>query len=580
MFTRRDLLKAGVISGAALALPWNVRRAFAAGALDPGTLTKYVDALPLLRVAQPIGDIGGIPLYEIGMTAFKQRLHRDLAKTTVWGYDGSFPGPTFETRTNEAIKVRWTNQLPKQHIFTVDPTIHGADGTPAVRTVAHLHGAFVEPESDGYPEAWFTQDFAKKGPAFEKRIYDYSNRQRGTTLWYHDHALGITRLNVCAGLAGLYIIRDAAEDRLGLPSGEFEIPLLIQDRLFNTDGSLLFPDQGGVPDVHPNWVPEFFGDTALVNGKVWPRLDVEPRQYRFRIVNGSNARFYNLKLRDYQGVASESKPAGPSFTQIGSDGGLLASPVNVPRLLIAPGERADVVIDFTKFAGQSLVVLNNAKAPFKGLGAPEDDEAPLAEVMVFNVAPVRSGFGTIVIPSTLRNVPRLSEASAVKTRDLGLFEIADPVSGEPTSGRLSDLMWEDPVTENPALGSTEIWRIFNTTEDVHPIHVHLVQFNVLDRQGFDAAAYLAARDAGLNPELKDFIVGSRIAPDPNEMGRKDTVRAAPGQVTRIIAKFDFPGRYVWHCHILDHEDNEMMRPYDIVGPAAAAMPLSSEDSPN
>lgn len=263
-----------------------------------GTLIKFVDALPVPAIIAPVGLVGGVPLFDVGMREFRQKLHRDLPATTLWGYNGMYPGPTFEARRGHPIAVRWRNQLPGNHMLQIAPTIHGAEPPiPEVRTVVHVHGLKVLPESDGYPEAWFTNGFAQTGPFFDRQIYHYPNDQPATGLWYHDHALGITRLNLYTGLEGFYFIRDDDERDLNFPSGPYELPLMIQDRLLNPDGSLNYPVSDNSDfEVPPFWVPEFFGDTVLVNGKVWPHLEVEPRKYRFRMLNASNARFYHLSL--------------------------------------------------------------------------------------------------------------------------------------------------------------------------------------------------------------------------------------------------------------------------------------------
>lgn len=245
--------------------------------------------------------------------------------------------------------VKWINDLPFEHLLPVDRSIEGAEPKhPSVRTVVHLHGGRVLPENDGFPEAWFTKDCKKRGPKFLHEVYYYPNCQRPAPLWYHDHALGITRLNVYAGLAGLYFIRDKHEESLNFPSGKFEIPLLIQDRSFYPNGELFYPSQPDPlppvsPSPNPSIVPEFFGDTFFVNGKVWPYLEVEPRKYRFRIYNGSNARFFQLQLS-----------SGQTFVQIGSDGGLFEEPVYVNEIILAPAERADVIVDFSLYKGQKL----------------------------------------------------------------------------------------------------------------------------------------------------------------------------------------------------------------------------------
>jgi spore coat protein A, manganese oxidase len=559
---RRAFLKLSGAAGATLALGGGalsllrVRRAEGGG-----TLTPFVDPLPVPDVISPSGFHEGVPLFTVTMRQFRQKLHRDLPPTTLWGYNGQYPGPTFEARRGRPIAVQWRNDLPTTHMLPLDPTLHGDEPpTPEVRTVVHLHGHKVLPESDGYPEAWFTKGFAQTGPFFQNRTYHYPNDQQATTEWYHDHALGITRLNLYTGLEGFYLIRDHVEDDLDLPSGPFEIPLMIQDRSFNDDGSLFYPVQSpGDPEIPPVWVPEFFGDTVLVNGAVWPFLEVEPRRYRFRILNASNARFYHLTLNQstHEGV-SLGRP-GPKFVQIGTDGGLLPAPVHLADLTIGPAERFDVIIDFSDAEGRFFVLNNDAKAPF-----PDGDDVVPADVMLFKVTRRLRGRDGSSIPRSLSPVPLLSPRDAVKTRDLVLIELAS-AQDNPIMG-LIDVPWADPVTEDPKEGSIEIWRLINTTGDAHPIHIHLVQFQILDRQPFDVEQYPA----------RLVFTGPRVTPPANERPAfKDTVKAMPGEVTRLIARFDLPSgtrarrgekfRYVLHCHILEHEDNDMMRPYDVVG---------------
>jgi spore coat protein A len=528
---------------------------------DGVQLAKFVDPLPIPPVIQSTGFSDGVPLYVVTMRQFRQKLHRDLPATTLWGYNGLYPGPTFEARRGKPIAVQWKNSLPTTHMLPLDPTLHGDEPpTPQVRTAVHLHGHKVLPDSDGYPEAWFTNNFAQTGPFFETRTYDYPNDQPATTLWYHDHALGITRLNLYTGLEGFYILRDRVEDALNLPRGPYEIPLMIQDRAFAADGSLLYPIQTlGDPEVPPIWVPEFFGDSVLVNGKVWPFIEVEPRKYRFRILNASNARFYHLTLNESGSTGVSTDIPGPAFNQIGTDGGFLPAPVRLTDLTIGPAERFDVVIDFAGADGKFFVLNNDAKAPF-----PDGDDIVPTDVMLFKVTKRLQGRDTSSLPRSLASVPLLDPSAAAGVRDLVLIENAS-ARDNPIEG-LIDTHWDEPVTETPRAGSIEIWRLINTTGDAYPIHVHLVQFQILDRQPFDV------------DQFPDHLVftGPRVSPPPNERpAAKDTVKAFPGEVTRIIAKFDLPTgtrvgrgekfRYVFHCHILEHEDNDMMRPYDVVG---------------
>ena len=491
--------------------------------LDVSSLAQFVDPLPIPEIAKsnelrpsPDNPAIKLPYYRIPMREFSAKLHRDLKPTRQWGYGASSPGPTFETRSGQGVLVEWVNELPDKHFLPIDHSIHGAEADkPDVRTVVHLHGAKAPAESDGYPENWFVRG--------KSALCHYPNQQEAATLWYHDHALGINRLNVFAGLIGMFVVRDEFEDALGLPRGKYEIPLVVYDRIIDLEGQLNYPVSG---DEKKPWTPEVFGDAILINGKLFPYLEVEPRKYRFRVLNGSNARFFHL---------SWSK--GQTY-QIGSDQGLLAAPVKLDNVSLAPAERADVVVDFSGLGGSNVVLKNDIFA-----------------VMQFRVA--RSGGrDSKALPERLRPVPKIAEGSAVKTRTLSLVEVDDLVQ-RPVTMLLNNAHWKMPVTETPVLNSTEIWELVNTTDDSHPIHLHLVRFQILDRRSFSIDEYW---NSG-----KIKYKAPAVPPEPAEAGWKDTVRADPGMVTRIIARFEgFPGRYVWHCHILEHEDNEMMRPFDVV----------------
>jgi spore coat protein A len=552
----------GAITGAgALLLPRKI-----AFAQSSPSLARFVDPLPIPPVITP-----GFGTVDIHMTQFKQKLHRDLPSTTLWGYNGIYPGPTFETRSGRPISVQWLNDLPSRHLLPIDHTIHGAESTvPDVRTVVHLHGAKVFGDSDGYPEAWFTNGFRQTGPFFSNRVYRYPNDQDAMALWYHDHGLGITRLNVLAGLAGMYFVRDSVEDALPIPKGRYEVPLMIQDRLFNPDGSLLYPvqDPGVSPPIPPVWIPEFFGDTALVNGKVFPYLEVEPRKYRFRFLNACNARFLHMTL-----VNSRDPRESLLFYQIGADQGFLPKPVTLGDLLMGPAERYDIVIDFSGKAGKSFTLMNDGPSPFPGGGG-----ADLPQIMQFRVTRPLSQ-PDHALPSTLAPVPLLDPSRARQTRQLLLSEDDDPTTGDPIEGMLGTvaagpLHWSSPVTEDPRTNSTEIWELYNVTTDGHPIHVHLVRFQVLNRQKFDLNLFQSTG--------RIRFIAPPEAPGANERPAwKDVVKAFPGDpdngvglVTRIIQKFELPNNasappqgvppYVWHCHILEHEDNDMMRPYNLL----------------
>jgi spore coat protein A len=524
-------------------------------------LRKFVDPLPRLRPARQIGELEGSPLYDIAAKPVRRRLHRDLPSTPLWGYDGQFPGPTLDIRRGQRVFVRWRNEIIGPDFLipqAFDAHLHGTDhGEPATKTVVHVHGAVVPPESDGQPDAWFTTGFGQRGPEWTQETYAYPNQQEACTLWYHDHAIGQTRLNVYAGLAGAYIIRDDEEDALGLPSGEHEIPLIIQDRSFAPDGSLTYPasEFTGSADHPGPWVPEFFGDTILVNGRVWPYLQVEPRKYRLRIINGSNARFYRLRLSD-----------GRPFTQIGTDQGLLSAPAEITRLLLAPAERADVIVDFRGARGTRMRLMNDAPSPHPDGRAP--DPRTTANVVEFRVNKPLVRPDTRSIPRMLRAIAPLPEQGA--TMRYMAFREYEDAKGEPVMVLLNGRKWHGPVNVRPRLGSTEVWQLINTTKDAHPIHLHLVRFQVLDRQRFDRTAYLrdwGAERPGEGPDpiaVEPYLHGAREAPPPHERGWKDTVRSDPGEVVRIIARFDgHTGKYPWHCHMLEHEDNEMMLQFEV-----------------
>jgi FtsP/CotA-like multicopper oxidase with cupredoxin domain len=649
-----------------LSLQGAIQKAFAqipGGTLPPGGVAKYV--LPLVKPPAMPGDFKkNKDQYRIGVRQFTQRiLSPPWPETTVWSYgdirnkkhmfDGgtfNYPAFTIEATWNKTTQVQWRNELIDPatgnflpHILPVDQTLHwanppggvagrdkrGFDPTPylgPVPIVTHVHGAHTNEDSDGYAEAWYLPDAMNIPPGYATTgtFYDYFNLKYGhdwspgtasfkypndqpaTTLWYHDHSLGMTRLNVYAGPAGYWLIRGGPYDMdLGYvapgvgdyPLGEYtEIPIVIQDRSFNDDGSLFYPDNraffegldpsqlqipfipdeacDGLPsDVSPIWNPEFFGNMMVVNGFTWPFLEVEQRRYRFRFLNGCNSRFLVLKMTTTPRMNNDGfNTPEHSFWQIGGDQGFLPAPVELDYLLMAPAERADVIVDFSGFpVGTWIYLVNDGPdAPFGGITLEDlSDWESTGQVMKFVVKAATNGDTTTppdqlvlpaqpVLPGTdlTRQVSLNEEESAsVRVSEDGFGNIVlDCATGEvfgPTSALLgtlnpdgtgNPLLWSDLITENPALGATEEWEIHNFTEDAHPIHVHLVKFKVLGR-GAD---------------------GTQL-PEAWEEGFKDTVIAYPGEITRIKANYDLPGFYVWHCHIVEHEDNEMMRPYH-VGP--------------
>jgi spore coat protein A, manganese oxidase len=524
--TRREYLRRAGLAASGFMLPRQAHpQQIARPVLDPDTLTPFVDPLPIPPVARQAGTrrsphdaTAQLPYYRLPLRQIEAQVHRDLKPTRVWGIGGSSPGPTLETQKGVGMLVEWANELPRDHFLPIDHRLHGAEADkPGGRSIIHLHGGKVPPESDGYPEDWYVPG--------KSATYHYPNNQDAALLWYHDHTMGINRLNIFAGLLGLYIVRDPIEDALNFPRGKYEVPLILYDRAFDPDGQLNYPVS---PVPGEPWVPEFFGNAVLVNGKLLPYFEVEARKYRFRLLNGANGRFFHLSLS-----------GGQEFQQIGTDQGLLPAPVPVPMLSLAPGERADAIVDFSGQAGAKIVVNNDSFRPVMQLR------------VVPPVAPDNSS-----LPKALRPVPRLAEAEAVKTRMLTLGEIND-LRGDSVTMLLNNTPWHAPITENPVLNSVEIWNLVNLTDDAHPIHLHLVRFQILDRRRFDTFAY----------QNRDTLryTGAATSPEPHEAGWKDTVRADPGMITRIIVPFEgYTGRYVWHCHILEHEDNEMMRPYEVI----------------
>lgn len=493
--------------------------------VDVSKLASFVDLLPVLPPAHsgptrpdPNDATRRIPYYHLSMEEVDAQLHRDLKPTKVWGFNGSYPGPVIDVQAHRPIVVEWSNHLPKQHMFAVDYTLAGAGhDQPAGRSVIHLHGGRVPSDSEGLPEDWV--------PPGKTQTCYYPNRQDAATLYYHDHALGISRLNVYAGLHGLYLVRDEVETSLKLPRDKYEIPLVLADRMVGTSGQLVYPVSG---DAEHPWVPEVRGNAILANGKIKPYAEVEPRRYRLRLLNGSNARTLDLSF------GATALGAGLMMWVIGSDQGLLAAPVHVKSLLLAPGERADVIVDFTEQSGMKLV-LNSESEP----------------VMQFRVRP-SDGRDDSYLSASLNPVHRLTESSAENVRRVTIDSCA---ANQPST--LNHAAWSSPATEKPALGTTEIWEIVNLCDRTHPMHLHMVRFQVLDRRAFDVALF---REKG---ELSYIAPPNRIARD--EAGWKDTVRCEKGQVTRIIVPFEpYSGRYVWQSHLLEHEDKGMIRPYEVV----------------
>lgn len=712
--SRRDLLKAGALAGAGLALPFQslVPPALAQVLQTPlagSAIPQWIDPLPLLSVAggpmQTVVDNG--TEIELHMREFLSNVMPSTFippagtynGTYVWGYIvgpnapttslGTYIGPVIVATRNQPTQIRFVNDLGHTvssnllaWLNATDQTLHWADplggemnmcahstmpGMPPSPTcgahyagpfpaVPHLHGGEVPPVLDGGPDAWYTSDgvykghgyYTKAGAAANEAIYRYPNMQEAAPIWFHDHVLGVTRLNVYAGLAGAYPIIDP---NLQLPTGlhpvglqqgatgpvDFVVPMVIQDRMFDTMGQFFFPNVGLNPE-HPYWIPEFVGDTIVVNGKAWPFFSVAPKRCRFLFINGSNARTYEMFL-----VNPVTKVMGPPIWQVATDGGYLDAPVKMDpalgqRLVIMPGERADVIIDFAGLAGQTLVLRNVGRTPFpKGAPPMGSTLGQILQIRVnqpfvgpdmsYNPAsgvPLRPPMIRLVNPAT---GTLAAGVTANKTRQLTLNEVIGP--GGPLEVLVNNTKWNglsvDTATfpggvrpdfgqvgseyfsEFPNEGDTEVWEIVNLTADAHPIHTHLTQFQLINRQNFNVSRYNAfynaqfpggafvggygpplnyntgnARALGGNPDITPYLQGPVMPPNQNEAGWKDTVIMFPGQVTRIAVRYaptdkavNAPDLYypfepnvgghgfVWHCHIIDHEDNEMMRPYAV-----------------
>lgn len=538
-WTRRRLLQQGSLASAGLLVSRAWAESAATGAarhmrmvsappraktLDAMKLASFIDPLPLPVRQSPQGlrspaELGAkqAPYYAIHIREIRDRLHRDLPPARLFGYGATSAPVLFEARSGEGVLIDWINDLPLQHFLPLDTPHAGMEHAPPTRISTHMHGARVPSISDGYPDNWY-------GPG-KSRLSYYPNLQDSTALWCHDHAMGVNRFNIFAGLMGWYLLRDDVEQSLELPSGKYELPLLIYDRSFTPQGQLYYPN----PPDQGAWSQEFLGDAMVVNGKVRPYHQVEPRKYRLRIANTANSRFFTLSFSN-----------GQTFHVIGADQGLLAAPIECSKIVLAPAERIDLIVDFSASRGENVILQSGEfdLMQFRVDKSPVVDESRL--------------------PGTLRPVHRVSESEAIRTRVMTLNEFDDD-KGMAMVMLLNRRHWADPVTEIMELGTTEIWSLANLTQDTHPIHLHMVRFQILDRESFSADDYLATNTLPLH------YTGSALPPEPHEMGWKDVVQCPPGTVTRIIVPFQpYAGRYLWHCHILEHEANDMMRPYDII----------------
>jgi len=687
--SRRQVLKAGIYSGAGLMLPWRFlpAKAFAVpaalGLNDPVLVDKFhnvvPDALSPGFKYNPVGNGGNSRNYRVGIGPANQPWGTmDNGATTlytdIYGYGDdqlgpTWPGKTFEVQSGKPVQIKWENNLEPNggHLLPVDESLHWCYSLPGytqysiandgVPIVTHVHGHHSQYRSDGNPEEFFTYRWKVKGPRFRGKTSIYHNDQPAGNLWYHDHGLGITRLNVYAGLAGFYFVRDDMDtglpgNPLNLPAYPYERAYAIQDRMFSADGQLFYPafpgdpayadfitDEGAIlpADIFPGGGPtalaEFFGDHMVVNGVAWPKENVEPRRYRLHLLNGCDSRFLVIRFRDADSAASNPTtiPGAANFVPfsvIGSDQGLASSISEIQGadgyLVFEPGSRYDIIIDFSAFDGKRIIMENiGADEPFNGEITGPGPFTETDRIMAFdvvedmsdadNVPPTGINFGPDVGTPT-----RFRKVALFEGRDeygrlqplLGTAEPAVSFNGKPINwpntqpyidagliGQMEGaIAWHSPTTENPKLNTTEEWEIWNGTGDAHPIHLHLVHFEIVERKAikWDSATtdedrvldpagitapmpnndgtYLVAQPVVqhngalgsgfrfVNLTTDDFVDVNLTSDDGYvENARHDMVTALPDQVTIIRAKFDKPGRFVWHCHILSHEDHEMMR---------------------
>jgi FtsP/CotA-like multicopper oxidase with cupredoxin domain len=659
---RRDFLTIGVKSAMAAgltgAVPASLLRThtahaeiLAAGLSDPAAQPLFTHSAPNAMAAgfKYIAQNNKLTIdmgQAVQMTGLVGADGMTPVPTTIWGYGTkelgvTWPGRTLEINTaDDPLEVTWHNNLvsklgntPLPHLLPVDTNLHwayslhgyesnsiAANGVPVV---PHIHGGHNDSPFDGNPEYFFSPDFDVKGPRWVSKKYTYGgpdwNDTAGMT-WYHDHALGITRLNVYAGLAGFFPLRDdadtsAANNPLGLPADPYELGFAVQDRMFRNTGELFYPAFPGDPfyadfitgegavlpeDLFPGGGPsalaEFFGDHMVVNGIIWPKYDVEQRQYRVRLLNGCDSRFMRLQFKVIEGGAGNLAATDPTsgysvpFYVIGSDQSLRSSAVQVEGVDFAPGERLDLVIDFKDVPVGSRIIVENVlgDSPFGGGLPKKGDLFPdrrTNRVMSFDVTlPFDNSRSDTGIYDGYSLGGGADVGTAIRTRKLALFEgtdefgrlqpllgTAEPVYDVEGNSANGAIAWHSPITENPGVGDTEIWELYNATGDAHPIHVHLVHFEVVNRQAFNAKSIEQPvlqhnGSFGVGFRLEDIkIHGQARGPETQEQTRRDMVTALPGEVTRIKMTFDKAGRYVWHCHILSHEDHEMMRPLH-VGP--------------
>ena len=563
--SRRRFLQYGVAAGAALGVPAVRSGSAMAATARPGamapSLRPFVEPLPVpgagIVVASPVAP----DQYHFTLRQISRRLHPQLPKTPIFAYDdgsglggqaGSF-GMAIAAQTGTPVQVSYTHGLPRTYPSWIPVDTRLTPLGRQVRMMAHLHGGFVAAADDGNPTV--TPDGFGPGETQTVMYPNQAPQQSARLMWFHDHAMGATRLNVFAGLAAAYILRDEHDtgtepNPIGIPGGQYEVPLVIQDRQFNPDGTFRYP-VSTIPGI--TWIGEYFGDHMLVNGKVWPYLNVEPRLYRFRILNGCNARIMSLDM------------GGAPMWQIGAEGGMWDRPVRMNQLVLTPAERADVIVDFRGHQGQNLIMRNSTPAAPVSTPAP-----PLPTVMQIRV-------GTSVTHRGPRDIPRElpGQRADLRRPDVTKYITLNEIAAETAAWWLNlNGAHFGKAPEYPRAGTVEDWVFVNTTTDTHPMHTHLFNHQVIGRVPFNADAYVKAHGGpngvpgGISPA--PFATGPMLPPTPDERGFKDTTKANPGYYTIVRAKVELPSgvqapqAYVYHCHIVEHEDNDMMQSFIVL----------------
>jgi FtsP/CotA-like multicopper oxidase with cupredoxin domain len=573
-------------------------------------LTKFRDPLRIPPTIRPHSSRRQ-DMITVNMTNARARLHSQLPPTALWTYEGHFPGPTIEVRRGRRLRVAWQNELegtiPLVAVrvpFAVPtpanlPGYLSPDGTLAAGvqfiegvsdlppwTVVHLHGALTNAGNDGW-----AHNGVQPGHA---QLTEYPNEQAATTLWYHDHAMAVTRFNVHAGLAGMYLVRDDEEDALRLPRGDYEIPLVIADRNLDTvpatgalTSQLLFKFQYLPATGTPAPVT---GPFTLVNGVIWPHLDVDARWYRFRVLNGANGRFFRLDLVDEAGNL-----VNDAVRIIGTDSGLLPAPATIPPegVTLTPGERLDLLVDFSRFRGQRLRLRNTgsqvepdimefrveSRARNDSFRLPAQVSASYLRLAHGTTVPVDHDevFVATLPPNTAGQPhPQMWELQEITEPDElpaqfpaeGIIQLTDPADGRVRTFRRVASLFDETRTIFIQQGRWVVWNLIQLGGAPHPTHIHMARFQLTSRRTWGDLGAFDATAGGTRAPLPAPAEGPQI--EKYEEGWKDTFQLRSGEWLKVAGRFEgASGEFMYHCHILDHEDEGMMRPF-VVHPAGIA----------